>query len=110
MRWEELSSPTIAALDRDRTIVVLPLGSVEQHGAHLPLGTDTLLAHSVSLSAAARLPGRVVVLPPPWYGFSAHHMRFPGSVTLAPGTMMRLVEDIVTSVVEHGFRRVALVN
>ena len=78
MRWEELTSPEIGALDRDKTVVVFPIGSVEQHGNHMPLGTDTILAHEVAL-AAAEMTGNVVVLPPPWYGFSAHHMRFPGS-------------------------------
>ena len=52
MRFEELTSPEVAALDRDRTVLILPLGSVEQHGRHMPLGTDTLLAHAVSLAAA----------------------------------------------------------
>ncbi len=110
MRWEELSAPQIAALDRERTVVVLPIGSVEQHGRHLPVGTDTMLAQSLALAAAVRLEGRAVVLPPPWYGFSAHHMRFAGTVTLKPATMMMLVEDVVASVVEHGFRRIAVVN
>ena len=110
MRWEELRVPEIAALDRDATVLVLPVGSVEQHGRHMPVGTDTILAHSVALSAAAGMEGRVAVLPPPWYGFSAHHMRFPGTVTLKAATMMALVEDIVGSVVEHGFRRIVVVN
>jgi creatinine amidohydrolase len=110
MRWEELRVPEIAALDRDATVLVLPVGSVEQHGRHMPVGTDTMLAHSVALSAAARMEGRVAVMPPPWYGFSAHHMRFPGTVTLKAATMMALVEDIVGSVVEHGFRRIVVVN
>lgn len=109
MRWEELTSPEIDALDRERTVLVLPLGSVEQHGNHMPVGTDTLLAHSVSIAAAGR-SGDVVVLPPPWYGFSAHHMRFAGSVTLRAETLMAVVEDIVASVVKHGFRRVLIVN
>jgi creatinine amidohydrolase len=110
MRWEELSAPQIAALDREATIVVLPIGSVEQHGRHMPVGTDTMLAYSSVLAAADRLAGRVAVLPPPWYGFSAHHMRFPGTVTLEAATMIALVEDIVASVVAHGFRRVLVVN
>lgn len=110
MRYEELSSPEIDALDRDRTVFVLPIGSVEQHGRHMPVGTDTMLAESVALAAAARLAGRVVVLPPPWYGFSAHHMRFPGTVTLRAETLMALVGDIVSSLVAHGFRRVLVVN
>jgi creatinine amidohydrolase len=110
MRWEELSAPQIAALERDSTVVVLPVGSVEQHGRHMPVGTDTILAQSIAIAAADRLKDPVVVLPPPWYGFSAHHMRFAGTVTLKAETMMKLVEDIVGSVVEHGFRRIAVVN
>ena len=46
MRWEELSVPEIEALDRDGRCVVLPVGSVEQHGRHMPVGTDTILAHA----------------------------------------------------------------
>ena len=110
MRFEELTSPEVAALDRDRTILILPLGSVEQHGNHMPLGTDTLLAQAVSLAAAERLSGHVAVLPPPWYGFSAHHMRFPGSVTLKTETLMAVAEDVVGSLVGHGFRRILIVN
>ena len=109
MRWEELTSPEIGALDRDRTIIILPLGSVEQHGNHMPVGTDTMLAHAVSLSAAERV-GQTAVLPPPWFGFSAHHMRFPGSITLRAETLMAVAEDVIGSLVSHGFRRILIVN
>ena len=110
MRYEELSVPRIEALDRDRTVVVLPLGSVEQHGRHMPLGTDTILASSVIDAAARRLAGRVAVLPPAWYGLSAHHMRFEGTVTLKAATLLALLEDIVESLVSHRFRRILIVN
>jgi creatinine amidohydrolase len=110
MRWEELSAPAVEALNRDRTVVILPLGSVEQHGRHMAVGTDTLLAYNLALAAADRLAGRVAVLPPPWYGFSAHHMRFAGTVTLRLETLLSLVDDIAASVVEHGFRRFLIVN
>lgn len=109
MRWEELSSPEVAALDRDGTVLILPLGSVEQHGHHMPLGTDTLLAQAVSLAAAEKA-GNVAVLPPPWYGFAAHHMHFAGSVTLRPETLIAVAEDVVGSVVKHEFRRILIVN
>lgn len=109
MRWEELTTREIDDLDRDRTIVILPLGSVEQHGNHLPLGTDTILAHAVALAAALETRD-AVVLPPPWYGFSAHHMRFPGSITLRVETLMAMVEDIAASVISHGFGRILIVN
>lgn len=110
MRYEELSQLQVDALDRDNTVLVIPLGSVEQHGHHMPLGTDTMLAHALCLAAAARMGGKAVVLPPPWYGFSAHHMRFPGSITLTHTTLMAVVEDIVGSLAEHGFGRVLLIN
>lgn len=109
MRWEDLTSPTIGALDRDRTVVVLPIGSVEQHGSHMPVGTDTYLAQAVSLAAMERL-NDVIVMPSPWYGFSAHHMRFPGSVTMRAETLIAVCEDIVGSLVTHGFRRILIVN
>lgn len=110
MRFEELTSPEADALDRDGTVLVLPLGSVEQHGNHMPLGTDTMLSQAVSLAAAERMAGRVAVLPPPWYGFSAHHMRFAGSITLRAETLMAMADDIVASLVQHGFRRILIVN
>src|SRR4029079_17697455 len=110
MRWEDLTSPEIDGLDRGATLVLLPVGAVEQHGQHLPVGTDSVLAHEVALAAADRLVGRVVVLPPLWYGLSAHHMRFTGTVTLTAETMMAMVSDIVASLVAHGFRRIAIVN
>jgi creatinine amidohydrolase len=110
MRYEELSQIEVDALDRAKTVLVIPLGSVEQHGHHLPLGTDTMLAHALALSAAKRSSGKIVVLPPPWYGFSAHHMRFPGSITLSHQTLMAMVEDVVASLARHGFTRVLLLN
>jgi creatinine amidohydrolase len=109
MRWEEMTSAEIGALDRDRTVVILPLGAVEQHGNHMPLGTDSMIAQAVAL-AAATATGNTVVMPPPWYGFSPHHMRFPGSVTLRVETLMGLVEDVVASLVRHSFRRILVVN
>lgn len=110
MRWEELSVPEIEALDREQTILLLPLGSVEQHGRHLPVGTDTMLATEIACAAASRLKGRAIVLPPPWYGLSDHHMRFPGTITLRAETLLALVADIGESVAAHGFRRLVLLN
>ena len=110
MHWQDMTWPEIDALDRDRTLLVLPVGSVEQHGHHMPTGTDTYLATAVSDAAAALVGASVVVLPTPWYGLSAHHLHFPGTITLSAETMMALVGDIVGSVVQHGFRRIVVVN
>lgn len=110
MQLENLTSPDVGALDRDGVACLLPLGAVEQHGPHMPLGTDSMICHAICKEAAARLPGRVLVLPPPWYGLSPHHMRFAGSITLRAETLMALAGDIVDSLVNHGFRRIVLVN
>jgi creatinine amidohydrolase len=109
MRYEDLTSPQIDALDRDSTVLLLPLGSVEQHGGHMPVGTDSIIAHALCCAVAERRKASVI-LPPPWYGFSAHHMRFPGSITLSAETMLAVVGDVVGSLVVHGFRRVLMVN
>jgi len=110
MRYQDLTSPQIDALDRDGTVLLLPLGSVEQHGPHMPVGTDTMLAEGLCHAAAEALAPNVVVLPTPWYGYSPHHMAFAGSITLGAGTLMALYADIVDSLVLHGFRRMVLVN
>lgn len=112
MRWETLTSPALNAIDRRDAVVVLPVGSVEQHGRHLPLGCDTMLAEAVAVEAARRADGvpPTLVLPPPWYGFSAHHMSLPGTVTLGSATVIALIKDICESVRAHGFRRVLLLN
>ncbi len=109
MRYEHLTSPTVAALDRNSTILLLPLGAVEQHGPHLPLGTDTMIAKAVC-DAAAEQRSDTFVLPPPWYGVSEHHMRFSGTLTLSVDTMRAIVSDIVGSAVAHGFRRILMIN
>lgn len=112
MRWELLTRPEFDALDRDRTVVVLPLGSVEQHGLHLGLGTDSLLSAAVAIGAVERAGGDPpgVVLPPPWYGYSPHHMAFAGTVTLRVETFLAVIQDIADSVLAHGFRRLLLLN
>ena len=74
---------------------LLPIGSLEQHGEHLPLSTDTLLAHTVCLRAA-ELAERcdVLVAPPLWAGFSPHHLRFGATVSLSQETFLAVVREI----------------
>lgn len=87
--------------------VVLPLGSVEQH-AYLSLATDAILAERVALDAAQ--PLGVPVYPAVPYGLTPYFMGYPGTVTLRPETYVRLIQDILDSLAESGFRRILLVN
>lgn len=98
-------------LEGGRTIAVVPIGSLEQHGPHLPMGTDSIVAEAVVREAVRSLGDLdLLVLPTVWFGCSEEHMDFPGTVSLDAGTMMRLVRDLCSSLARHGVRKVALVN
>lgn len=106
IRVETLTKDTYAALvDR---LFVLPLGIVEEHGPHLPLGTDTFQVQAV-LDEAAAATG-AVLLPPLWYGNCDSTRPFPGSISISVDTLRAVLEDILDELVRHGVRRVALVS
>jgi creatinine amidohydrolase len=102
----------VGALDRERTVVVVPAGAIEQHGPHLPLDTDTFLCASVAEAAAKRAGGSgpVLVTPTACFGSSEHHMAFPGTITLRPETFRETVAEVCASLARHGFRRQLVVN
>lgn len=89
--------------------VILPLGSLESHGAHLPLGTDALTAHLLALDIAARLPG-TAVLPPLNYGMSEHYKDFSFTVSIRYETQTAFLRDILESVYREGIRKVFVMN
>lgn len=89
--------------------VILPLGSLESHGGHLPFGTDALTAHLVALEVARRVP-KTAVLPPVNYGMSEHYKEFPFCVSLQYETEIALLRDILASVYREGIRKVFIMN
>jgi creatinine amidohydrolase len=89
--------------------VILPLGSLESHGGHLPFGTDALTAHLIALDIAARLPG-TAVLPPLNYGVSEHYKMFPFTVSVQFETEIAFIRDILESVYREGIRKVFVMN
>jgi creatinine amidohydrolase len=108
-----LSWTQIAELpDRANTVIVLPAGSIEQHGPHLPCSVDTAIAAGVVGHALARLPDSVpaYALPPITYGKSEEHLHFPGTVTLDGPTLQETVIQIGESVYRSGFRKLLIVN
>jgi creatinine amidohydrolase/Fe(II)-dependent formamide hydrolase-like protein len=106
MTWEE-------ARDRFRAaeIALLPVGSTEQHGPHLPLDTDTYDAEFLAIEAARRVGApRPLVLPAIAYGVAYHHMDFPGTVAVSPDVLSRLVVEVGMSVARHGITKLVIVN
>lgn len=87
--------------------IVLPTGSVEQHG-YLSLGTDALLAERVSIEAAA--PLGVPVLPVMPFGMAPYFTAFPGSMSLRLSTYIEVIRDLLDCLASQGFRRIAIIN
>jgi creatinine amidohydrolase len=112
-RWSDETWEEVRDLDRAVTVAILPVGAVEAHGPHLPLGTDTIIAEGMAREAASRLrrAGReAVVLPPLWYTSAGFAAGFPGSVGVRPETVTRLVVEIASSLQAQGIRLLALAN
>ena len=109
-RFENLTWPEVNEAVEKGLIPILPVGTVEQHGPHLPIKMDLWTADSVANEAARRRPDRLVAMPVIPYGFTTHVMDFPGSVTVHHETFIRYVVDVLKSVVYHGFKKVIVVN
>lgn len=109
IRMERMTSPEIgAAIEDGVTTVVVAAGAVEQHGPHLPLFVDAEHGDRLAVEIARRL-GRALVAPTIRVGWSAHHMAFPGTVSLEKETFLAVCRDYVVSLAHHGFRRVCFV-
>lgn len=104
----ELTWPLIAKYLESNDLVMVPIGATEQHARHTPLLVDTAWASDVA-EAVARREG-VLVAPPLHYGWSPHHLGYPGGITLRPETLTQVAVDVGESLLSHGFRKVIFVN
>jgi creatinine amidohydrolase len=109
LRLEDLTRERIGELAPHR-LAVLPTASIEQHGPHLPVGVDTFLCEAVVASAAQRASNEIVVAPTLRYGDSAHHLPFPGVLTLSSGSYVAAVGELCDSLYRSGFQRLAVIN
>lgn len=113
IEWANLKAHELRALAAADAVVIVPVGSIEQHGPHLPVQVDTLLAGEVArggahLAAAKGEP--IVVTPVVWSGLAEHHMSFGGTITLDFETFFALIRCVVRSIARHGFKRILLLN
>lgn len=91
-------------------VLVLPLGSFEQHGHHLPLLTDSMIGSEIAHRAEAELGESTLFLPMLWVGASDHHRAFPGTISLSNSLYMDVLIDVLESLISTGFRRIFLLN
>jgi creatinine amidohydrolase len=104
----ELTQPEIAAQLKKNPLVILPAGSVEQHGPHLPSGTDIFASIAIGDAVAERMDG--LVLPACPFGVTPMHMPFEGTITLSPETYMRVLTEVCVSTARHGARYLLIIN
>jgi len=109
-RYNRLTWPEMNDAIAAQKLVILPTGSTEQHGRHLPLDVDVFLCESVCLEVGCRAPDRVLVLPPIAYGLNLHHIDFPGTIHIEPETFIAFCLNITKSVAYHGFQKILIVN
>jgi creatinine amidohydrolase len=108
MQWEQLTATDFANAVRDTGVCILPLGVLEKHSEHLPLGTDYLVGHRVACLAAEREPA--VVFPPFYFGQIYEARCFPGAFTVAPGLLLELLQSVLDEIGRNGFRKIILFN
>jgi len=105
---EMLTWPEAERLGAEGATGLVSLGSLEQHGPHLPLATDSLLAERLARDIAERLPGPVVVAPVVRGGLSTHHLAFPGTITVPPEAYRALTVSYLEGLERMGVRKIGL--
>jgi creatinine amidohydrolase len=108
LTWEE-----VRELDRGRTVAILPVGAVEAHGPHLPLGTDIVIAQAMARAGGERLDAaglHVVLLPALPFTAAPFAAAFPGTISVAPGTVTALVGDLARELTRQEFVALAIAN
>lgn len=114
LRWDELSWVEIERCAEEGRIVLIPLGSIEQHGPMLPVGCDRFLARTWAMEGARRSRDKygvkILVIPTIPYGVSTEHIDFSGTISLDLTTYIRLLQDVIREIVRAGFRKIVCVS
>lgn len=104
----EMSYVDAASLLRQTSRGMIVVGSTEQHGPHLPLGTDAMGAIAVARGIRRRIP--ILIAPPVLVGYSPYHMSWPGGLTLRSETLLAVLRDVGVSMTRHGIRKIVFLN
>ena len=107
---DELSSAEFGKIVGGNPLVIVPFGAVEEHGAHLPLCTDSVQPEYVAGRVAARLPGTILIAPPIRYGNCVSTRNFPGTISLSTDTLRALAGDILGELCRNGIRRIVILS
>lgn len=109
IRYERMTWPQLRDAARADMVVLVPFGSIEQHGFHLPVDVDLRVAREVC-ERAARLTPHAIVMAPLVFGFETHHMDWPGTIDVDWDVLVKYGVCVCSSLARHGFRRILIVN
>jgi len=110
LRLTHLTWPEVARLRPQVRLVAIPVGSIEQHGPNSSLDTDSVICEDLTLRLAERFHPQILVAPVVPFGMATYHMSFPGTLTMRPATYLALLEDVVASLLHHGFDTFLITN
>ncbi len=111
--FEDKTWPEIEEAQKNNALIILPVGMMEQHSYHLPVSTDTIIATEVARRVALRIKDRipVLVLPALWTGYHGKAVaKWPGSISIEPETLIKLVYDVCSSICRGGFKKIVIIN
>ncbi len=110
--WGDFPTTAYGSIDPEKTIAVLPVAAIEQHGPHLPVSTDTTIMNGMLETVIARLPADldIRILPVQSVGKSNEHLHAPGTLTLPATTLIDAWTELGASVARAGVRKIVLVN
>lgn len=113
VKWENLTRDEIASIDKETAIVLLPTGATEQHGSHLPVGTDSIILSTLIdkfIEKESFNEGSIIFAPPLFIGKSNEHMGFAGTLTYGTQTFYSMLHDIAKAIAQSGFKKLVLLN
>ena len=108
--YQHYTWPELGEIAKRQPVVVLPIGSVEDHGPHLPLDTDNFLIWEICEEAARRAEGDILLMPIIPFGYETHHMDFHGTIDIQIEHLLHFTLDVTKSVAHHGFRRILIAD
>ena len=108
MLYKSLTSLDVKEASKKRLVAILPVGSIEAHGPHMPVGTDSLTVYNIAKLAAEKEES--VVLPPLYYAYVPESKHFPGAISLTAKTLLTLLEEICDEISRNGFKKILIVN
>jgi creatinine amidohydrolase len=110
IRFAKMKWPEINQAVSEKRIVVIPAGTLEDHGLHLPVDTDVVVAEEICKRLVLAIPDKTILFPPITFGYSPHHIDGPGVITIRWDTFIESTTQILSSLAYHGFRKILIVN